>query len=613
MSQTAHKTVEIKGALFRSFEVRADDADLEARTLELSFSSEQPYERYFGVEILGHNASEVRMDRLRTAGPLLFNHDRDAHIGRVLEARIENGRGVAKVRFSSSEEARQKLQDVRDGILREVSVGYRIHAMEMQSVRDGVETYRVTDWEPLEVSLVSIPADTSVGVGRSIEDAPYRVSVKTSIQEIPKMSIEINEQVAAAKQGETARLVELTKTRALLASRGNAVSDETFEQAVREGWDANKLAYNQIVSTPQAQRGADGKILAEMQRAENRQFMARDVFRAMSENRPVSGFEGEVCAEMRKSWQASGLTPSGVVIPREVLRTPIVENTRTQVAGVFADGGATVATNLGGMVDLFKNAPLTSRLGVRRLTGLQGNLALPRKTGASTARWVAEASQITSSKLTFDDIPLVPKGLGITVVYTKQFLAQTSISAEAEMRRDMNEELELAVDTAYFVGTGVQGQPLGLLRKPTGSTAGTVQTVTFSGAPTWRKAVEFETRMQDRNSNRGTRRWVSTPSVMGAWKTTTKDTGSGLFLIENNACNGYEFFDTNLLGSEFAGRVVFGNFLDSVIAEWAGIDVTVDPYTLSDSGRVRITALTHVDLAFQHLESFVVSTDAGNQ
>ncbi|AHF05510.1 hypothetical protein MARPU_09550 [Marichromatium purpuratum 984] len=154
--------------------LRAIDED--ARTVEISFSSEAPVERWWGREILDHSPEAVRLERLLDGAPLLLDHDTSQQVGVIESARIDSDRiGRAQVRFSRSAKGEEVFQDVRDGIRTKASVGYLIHelVLEHSSDEDG-DTYRITDWEPLEASLVSIPADPAVGVGRSLSPSPER-------------------------------------------------------------------------------------------------------------------------------------------------------------------------------------------------------------------------------------------------------------------------------------------------------------------------------------------------------------------------------------------------------------------------------------------------------
>lgn len=156
-----------------SFEIRADRIDDERRTVELTFSSEEPYERWWGTEVLDHSAGSIRLDRLNAGGALLMDHNTRDQIGVVERAWIEGRKGRAIVRFGRSSRAEEIFQDVKDGIRKLVSVGYRIHDLVLERETDGQGTYRATDWEPYEISLVAVPADPTVGVGRDGEPAGY--------------------------------------------------------------------------------------------------------------------------------------------------------------------------------------------------------------------------------------------------------------------------------------------------------------------------------------------------------------------------------------------------------------------------------------------------------
>jgi len=157
----------------RFFTVKREAVNAAARTAELSFSSEYPVDRWYGKEILSHKPGACRLGRLQSGAPLLVNHDPEDHVGVIDSARIEGAVGRAVVRFSRTEDGENALMDVADGIRSNVSVGYIIHALELQSSDETGDTYLITDWEPLEISLASIPADTSVGVGRTFPQ-PHR-------------------------------------------------------------------------------------------------------------------------------------------------------------------------------------------------------------------------------------------------------------------------------------------------------------------------------------------------------------------------------------------------------------------------------------------------------
>jgi hypothetical protein len=164
----------------------------DTRQRKLSFSSENPYERWFGTEILDHNPKSIRMDFMKSGrAPLLMSHDARLVIGIIEKASIDtkDKMGRADVRFSRSQFASEKLADVDDGILVNVSTGYRVHEMVLEKQSDSGDTYRVTDWEPLEASLVGIPADPTVGVGRSAATFEPLPEVSADPETEPRISI----------------------------------------------------------------------------------------------------------------------------------------------------------------------------------------------------------------------------------------------------------------------------------------------------------------------------------------------------------------------------------------------------------------------------------------
>ena len=143
------------------------------RKFTLSFSSEEPYERWFGPEILDHSPGAVDLQRINEIGCLLFNHNRDAVIGKINRAWVESGRGYAEVEFDTDEQSEIIYQKVRSGTLKGVSVGYRIDSLEEVMAGKTSADGRFTGpcevarkWWPFEISIVSVPADATVGVGR---------------------------------------------------------------------------------------------------------------------------------------------------------------------------------------------------------------------------------------------------------------------------------------------------------------------------------------------------------------------------------------------------------------------------------------------------------------
>ena len=158
--------------------IRQDDGE-DSRRRTISLSSEEPYRRWFGLEILDHAENAVDMKRLNEVGVLLFNHDTNKVVGKVIRAWLENSRGMAEVEFDTDDDAEKIFGKVKSGTLKTTSVRYSVDAWEEvvagKTSADGRFTgpcQIARKWTPLEISIVSVPADPTVGVGRSDEEEP---------------------------------------------------------------------------------------------------------------------------------------------------------------------------------------------------------------------------------------------------------------------------------------------------------------------------------------------------------------------------------------------------------------------------------------------------------
>lgn len=190
-----------------------DKVDTDNRTVELSFSSETPYGRWFGDEILCHDEECINLERFNNGlGTLLFNHDRDAVVGHIEKVWIEDNRGKALVRFDEDEQSETIFQKVQSGTLQGVSVGYSIKRYEVLREKDSVssngrfkgpDAVVVTDWEPLEISIASIPADPTVGVGRSAEEIHTNIDTQEEERSMDPKDVLKTEEVKSTEPVET--------------------------------------------------------------------------------------------------------------------------------------------------------------------------------------------------------------------------------------------------------------------------------------------------------------------------------------------------------------------------------------------------------------------------
>jgi len=383
-----------KGRAERALLVERQAIDEEARTATLAFASETPYERWWGIEILDVTATSMRQGRLRSGANLLMDHDWKDVVGVVESVEIGADRVArAVVRFGKSARAEEVWQDVRDGIRRNVSVGYMVHKAQLVETKDGLETYRVTDWEPFEISLVSVPADATVGVGRSADDAgdaPAAVeqaaaASASEAQPQPSEEKAMTEKVEVIEQRNHA--AEITKIAATIPGGAELAMSAiqrglTVEQFQREAIE--KLASKPV---PTADIGMDKKEVKRysLMRAINALANPTD-----ANAQRAAAFERE-CSDAVAA--KLGKQARGFMLPFEV-------QTRDLVAGTANAGGNLVATDLlaGSFIEQLRHAMVLPGLGTTMLTGLVGNVAIPKQSGAATAYWVAENNAPTESQ-----------------------------------------------------------------------------------------------------------------------------------------------------------------------------------------------------------------------
>jgi HK97 family phage major capsid protein len=296
-----------------------------------------------------------------------------------------------------------------------------------------------------------------------------------------------------------------------------------------------------------------------------------------------------------------GKRATGFWVPGDVLLTPMSQ--RSLNATTATQGGFTVNVDAGGqsMIELLRNRMVTSRMGARVLSGLTGNVAIPRQTSASTTYWLAEVEEVTESEQAFGQIAFTPKAISCNTTYSKELLLQSSIDIEGFVRDDLVTTIALERDRVYLHGSGVAGQPLGIAQ-----TTG-INTVTYGGAATWAKVVESETKLAEDNVAFVRPGWIVSPGTRAKWKTIEKFASTGVTLwSDNSTVSGYQAEVTN----QVAGNVsFFVDWNDFIIAEWGGIDVVVDPYTMAKTRKIGITISEWVDCGLRHAVSACVSTD----
>lgn len=599
------------GKVERALLVERAAVDVAARTATLAFASETPYERYWGIEILDCTATAMRQGRLRSGANLLCDHSARDVVGVVESVEIGADRVArAVVRFGKSARAEEVFQDVVDGIRRNVSVGYMIHKAQLIETKEGVETYRVTDWEPFEVSLVSVPADASVGVGRSADlpdaDAPVTPEVETPI---------------TPSTPETKAITMPTEKVEVVAQRNHAAEISAIATGIPGGADLAMRAIQDGKTVEEFQQIAIKALSSKpmptadigMTQTEVKRFSVLRAINALanpgdSAAQKAAAFERE-CSEAASA--KIGKQSRGFMVPYDVQK-------RDLTVGSATGGGNLVVTDLlsGSFIDILRNAMVLNQLGARMLTGLNGMIAIPKQTGAATAYWVAENGAPTESAQTIGQVTMAPKTVGAFSDISRRLLLQSSIDVEAMVQNDLATVLGLAIQQAAINGTGADNQPSGLLTLVTPGIIGGDN----GAAPTWANVIALETAISAANADIGTLGYLTNAKVRGKLKGTDKfsSTGQPVWEAGNMPLNGYRAAVTNAVPSNLvkgssgavASAILFGNFADLVIGMWGGLDLMVDPYTGSTAGTIRVVALQDVDVAVRNVESFASMVDA---
>ena len=642
------------------------------RTVEIAFSSEAPVDRWFGTEILGHDAANVRLGRLNNGGAVLVEHDRRDQVGVVVKAWIDKDRkGRALIRFGKSARAEEIFQDVKDGIRRLVSVGYRIHKQETKNEAGGVESVRVTDWEPYELSLVSIPADDSVGVGRgdsSVPATPNILSQTTTMNReqilarLRALNIAFDESAAtealrallpeaernaapvttpapaapvSQRSADTPtaphltvvredpavvaqRAVEVERTRvstigAIAAQIRNQGVELDAQRAIADGISAEAFRQSAFDAIVARQTSYQPGTPSRSEQRDLSQFSFARGIQALVDGGRLTGIEAEMHQEAQREASASGLAlRGGFSVPQVMLNY----GRRDQTAGTAADGGNTIQSTFGSFIDLLYAKMVLRQLGAQFLTGLVGNLPMPKMLTGSAPVKKAENAAADESSPTYGQVTLTPKRLPTYIEVSKQLLRQSAIGIEGILRNDLATALGLGMEYGAIHGGGTN-EPTGIVAT---AGIGSVAGGTNGLAPTWAHIVALETAVATANADIGNLGYLTNPKVRGKLKGTSK-VGTEAIMVwgeSETPLNGYRAPVTTQVSSTLTkgsssgvcSAIIFGNFADLVIGQWGGIDIQVNPYIKDTEGLVRITADVYYDAAVRRSGSFAAMLDA---
>lgn len=606
---------------YRSIDLaRAEYIDEDKRTVRIALSSEEPVERSFGIEILDHSRESVDMEWAKSGNmPVLLDHDSRSLVGIVESFELDSAtnRTLAHIRFGRSELAQEAWQDVLDGIRKSVSVGYRINSMVRDDTAEDA-TFRA-NWTPMEASLVSLPADTNplIGVARSKDTAEVNTPVinNNHLKEI-KMTEEIKSEVnldeVRSEATVVARSAVAKEAKEILALATKHNKRDLADASIGEGHTLeqfrgillNNISDDTPLETPVAEVG-----LNEKQRG---QYSFLNAIRAASSGDwSKAGLEREISNEIASR---SGKEARGFYLPMD-----IGWGQRDQTVGTNSQGGFLKGTDhLGNefIGEVYANSVVAS-LGGRVMTGLQGDIAIPKLSASVTnTAFVAEGSAPSEGAGVFAQVTMAPKTLATYVDYTRKLALQSDPSVEQILRNDIVQTMAAKIDQVALNGGG-SNEPSGILQE---SDTNVVAIATNGGAVTYAKVVDMEAAIASDNALTGTLNFATTPGVQGAMRQIPRQ-GSGVegnfILNDSNSILGHNVtvstnVPSNLTKGSTSGTchaLILGDFSQVMMGFWSGVDVVVDSSTLSTSGGTRIAFFQDVDVAVRIPNAFAAIKD----
>lgn len=602
--------------------LRAGMVDPETREVEFSFSSEAPYERWWGIEILGHGSGEVDTSWVASGrAPFLSNHDTCEQIGIItrawLDSRKKQCRAVA--RFGKSDDAEAEMQDAQDGVRVNISVGYEIRELELVKKDGDVPTYRVTDWLPLECSLVSIPADMTVGLGRSVTvETPAPAVPATPAQPRKEQTMTQAEKPLA---GDEAFRANVRTIQMLAKAYGQYLKPSDVADAVADGADTEK--FNALCMERVKSGATDATTMAAIgvTPKEQKQYSFLRMVQSQIPGMAVdAGFEKEISTAIGG---VLGKGAEGLYVPVDVMLADLYGRREGEKrdfnVGTSSQAGNLVQTSVSAEMwtDVLRPWLVLAQLGVTILPGLRDNLAVPRKTVAGTLAALTEVAAASETQPTTALPTLSPKRISAFVEPSKQAIIQSTMAIEPLLRQDLMDGAAVLLENQGINGDGSSPNARGIRNvSGIGSVVGGTNGANWS----WALAVALETACANANAQSGVRAgYLSNTKVRGTSKTTQK--ASNLPFMWDNGdfpLNGYRAGITNNVPSNLTkgtssgvcSSVIFGaDWSMFVMGLFGGLDITVDPYTLATTGQIRITLNQYFDFLCRQPGAFASADD----
>ncbi len=555
-------------------------------------STDTPIDDGFSESLTQLVHSTEAVDLSRSPLPVIEGHDSSKiNIGRVENLHLDRGNLRGSMVLGTSRRAREVLEDIKAGIIRSVSIGARVID---STLVDGI--VRITRWQPLELSLVSVPADPAAGLFRSITMEqirdPHVRENEDEPEPIQDPKTQLTRRQRAMYEDTFATFEEFTAI-----TREYGVPAEDLDRAVKERWTAaeySQHALKHYLKMQEAEtvvhRDSESSRTTGISIPQHKTYSIARAVQAQLGMLQGNSLEREIHDDLqrdRKTTRGGFFIPtSGVPLTRDVTKA--------------GSGGNLVGTEhmAGDFIQLLRARSFAME-NATVFPGLTQDLSIPRNTGGSTAQWIVGdgSDALTESDPTFDAVTLSPVSVGSFVDFSRRILTQALPVADSALLGIMVEDVAQAIDTAAFQGSGVGAIPEGILNF---TNVGSVNPAT-DGSPTFAEIVAMETELANVDALQGNLRYVMHPAVAQAMKTQAKDAGSGQFVWENNTVNGYPAIMSSNMPSD---QGIFGNWSDLLVGVWRSAEILADPYTGAASGNVRLRVFSDIAISARHEESF---------
>lgn len=314
------------------------------------------------------------------------------------------------------------------------------------------------------------------------------------------------------------------------------------------------------------------------------------VLKAQMEGRSLDGAEGEYAKEAEKR---SGRKAEGAFVPFKSLE----KRANTTVTAPELIGTDHRAQDYIGPL---RESLVARALGVRVLSGLVGNVSIPKFGSGLETGWITEGQAVPEGQMAFDGVTLTPKHVGGKTEMSRQLLQQSSPGIEQLVREDLSFLIAKQIDRAIINGSGAAGEPRGILN--------TLGIQTADMPDTWLEVLAMLQKLDDVEIANG--RWLTTSTIRTLLAGTEKVVGSGSgFLYQGGTLADLPLTTSKNVPEK---KLILGDFSQVLLGVWSEVDILVNPYSepAYSRGGVQVRAMATVDTAVRHPQGFVVATGA---